>query len=852
MTCSRVVLSGAILAALALSCPAAVTAETRDKVYALAESDRLAARYEAAAAGFLEVAQFEPRNGHTWIRRGVCLHELKRYQESMLDECRAHPALVLAREDKRNRAVALTNRADSALSAGEFAGAFADGMAATKVDETYGRAYQLIADVWYAVGNYGQAQGYFAEAKKRDSTLVRNFDSDTAARNSRSRTQPADKYDSTPDFNAAVAAANDGKYDEAIAIYDRLLARQPLNHAAWSNRGNALRSLKRYAEAVICHSRAAAVSGAYGAELPLTANHFINRLNCWLDLGEVDAALIDGELVTRAVPDVTLGWRRLAAAAYRCGELEQARAAFAEAKKRDDNLREPSFTEDGARAHRAARLARRGDRAALGELVHVAVHGKHDSFELNPDRAAAIEILDAELKRSPRDIDLLLLRAQAEDAPKIGIKLGTAAEALPFADRALEIDPNHGRARIVRGLLLANVFDDKAKVAAGVVDLDRGIELGAGTAEAFATRAKHRMEQENFSGAIADLTQAIESSPSDDHYDLRASAREHAKQWSAAIEDYAVLIERHATEARWYRRRAEARLLAKQWPEALADFDEAIERDARNGDHHLGRAAALRGMNSTADARAAHQRAKELDATLPALAADFSNAAEIEALRNDFQHAMQKVSAAMNRVNQSSVELLRAQAQKTRAEQRLRRLLAGEARSHDEIIEEVTGRDEAGWADAEDLRDRAQAHAGKKNFDGALADVTRALELEATHAKSFNFRGRLHEAREEYDEAFADYDKAVALAPDDADFHRDRGDIWWQRKDFEAAFRDYDAAVEHDAANADNWFKRGNTRYMLTRFAEAVADYDKALELKPDFAAATKNREQAREHLPSK
>lgn len=852
MNSPRALLSLALLALLVPASHAAVTAENRDRVYDQAEKDRLAARYEAAAAGFLEVAQFEPRNGHTWIRRGVCLHELKRYQESMLDECRAHPALVLAREEKRARAVALTNRADSALSAGEFAGAFADGMAATKVDETYGRAYQLIADVWYAVGNYGQAQGYFAEAKKRDSTLVRNFDSDTAARNGRSRTQPADKYDSTPDFNAAVAAANDGRNDEAIAIYDRLLARQPLNHAAWSNRGNALRSLKRYAEAVICHSRAAAVSGAYGAELPLTANHFINRLNCWLDLGELDAALVDGELVTRAVPDVTLGWRRLAAAAYRCGELEQARAAFAEAKKRDDSLREPSFTEEGARANRAARLARRGDRAALAELVHVAGHGKHDSFEFNPDRAAAIEILDAELKHSPRDIDLLLLRAQAEDAPKIGIKLGTAAEALPFADRALEIDPNHGRARIMRGLLLAHVFDDKAKVAAGYVDLDRGIELGAGTAEAFATRASHRIEQKNFAGAIGDLSQAIELSPIDDYYDSRASAREQAKSWSAALEDYAVLIERHPTEARWYRRRAEARLLATQCSEALADFDEAIERDANNGDHHLGRAAALRGMGSTADARAAHQRAKELDPTLPALAADLSNAAEIEALRNDFQHAMQKVSASLKKVTESSAELIRLQLEKTRAEERLKRLLAGDQRTHDEIIEEVTGRDEAGWADAEDLRDRAQTHAQKKDFDAAMADVTRAIELEPEHAKAFSFRGRLHEAKREYDEAFADYDKAVTLVPNDADFHRDRGDIWWERKDFEAAFRDYDAAVEHDADNATNWFKRANARFMLKHFAEAIADYDKAVELKPDFAAAAKNREQAREHLPSK
>ena len=47
-----------------------------------------------------------------------------------------------------------------------------------------------------------------------------------------------------------------GKFDEAIACWDQLLKKEPLNHIAWSNKGVALGQLDRSEEALVCHDRA--------------------------------------------------------------------------------------------------------------------------------------------------------------------------------------------------------------------------------------------------------------------------------------------------------------------------------------------------------------------------------------------------------------------------------------------------------------------------------------------------------------------------------------------------------------------------------------------------------------------
>ena len=94
----------------------------------------------------------------------------------------------------------------------------------------------------------------------------------------------------------------------------------------------------------------------------------------------------------------------------------------------------------------------------------------------------------------------------------------------------------------------------------------------------------------------------------------------------------------------------------------------------------------------------------------------------------------------------------------------------------------------------------AQANYVLERYDGALADLNRALELRPDDPVILNNRGVTYSALERHDEALADYNRALELKPDDPEILNNRG----------------------------------VTYYHLERYDEALADINRALQLKPD------------------
>jgi len=97
----------------------------------------------------------------------------------------------------------------------------------------------------------------------------------------------------------------------------------------------------------------------------------------------------------------------------------------------------------------------------------------------------------------------------------------------------------------------------------------------------------------------------------------------------------------------------------------------------------------------------------------------------------------------------------------------------------------------------------------KGQYDKAIADYTKAIELNPRDAKAYNNRGNAYGNKGQYDQAIADYTKAIELNPRDATTYYNRGMSYGKDKG------------QHD---------------------QAIADYTKAIELNPRFAAAYNNR----------
>ncbi len=838
------------LASIPFASPA--DAATRDEVFAKAEADRTQARPEAAIVGYSSLLRGSPRDGHVLSRRASSLHALGRHREAVLDQCRADLVFAQAKQQNRDRAIVLCNRSNSALAEGDIPGAFADALCARKLDEGYVWVYVRLAEVFHAVGMSNQVALYQKKVRSLDASLQLNFSAEEAARNARQQVQPDDAYDDSKDFEAAYKLEVAKKYEEALKGYEAILRKAPLNSSAWGNRGNVLRNLGRTEESAISHSRAVSVATAFGEKAETVARHHANRISSWIALQEADYALIDAEFANQVAPSYAWAWRQAASAWYEFGDLTEARAKWAQAQKLDPNTKEPRFTEEKAAANAVLRRARSGDSEAVGLLFTAAREEKTGMFVSNRSRAVLIQFLDEQLRLDPRNLELLVQRAEAEDIPSVGIRFGSSEKALELIEVPLKLSPNHGRALLVRGLLRLDYVGEgnEALMKLGYADLDKAIAAGAGNATAYSRRSMLRVQENNHAAAVADLTAAIRLTPDDvTLYSQRADSLEKLGRWEEAIADHSKCVSLEPRKANRLADRAEAYAGAKQWQKSLADYAAAIVLSPKDADLYLGRAATHRLSGNREAALLDHRRARALDPLLPELKADFSNAAEIEALRHDLKHAFSRVSKATDDLSEAAAEMLKAKRRMERAEARLRRQVAGDDRSPEQVLKDFDEASEAGELEAQDWRERAHALLRLKRHDEALHALDQCILLQDDHAGVRDQRGRLHEAKGNYDAAFADYDRAIALSPKVAEFHLDRGDIWWERKDFAKAHADYAEAVALDPKDGANWYKRGNALFRLGRFAEAVADYDRALELRPDLGNARKNREIARSRL---
>jgi TonB family protein len=95
---------------------------------------------------------------------------------------------------------------------------------------------------------------------------------------------------------------------------------------------------------------------------------------------------------------------------------------------------------------------------------------------------------------------------------------------------------------------------------------------------------------------------------------------------------------------------------------------------------------------------------------------------------------------------------------------------------------------------------RANAYAGSGDFDSAITDFTKAIELKS-EASAFLSRGLAFHSKKKYDLAVADYDKVIELNPKDASAYLNRGNSFEQMGNVEKAVADFKKALEIDAGN---------------------------------------------------
>ncbi len=135
--------------------------------------------------------------------------------------------------------------------------------------------------------------------------------------------------------------------------------------------------------------------------------------------------------------------------------------------------------------------------------------------------------------------------------------------------------------------------------------------------------------------------------------------------------------------------------------------------------------------------------------------------------------------------------------------------------------------------DADAYASRGTQHLTSGDYDRAIADFDRALELDPRPESYYN-RGVAYYSKNDVDKAIADWNNAINLNPRDGRAYRQRGNAYSIKGDYSLAMADYNRAIELEPTDAKAYYNRGLVFKARGEAAKATADFTTVLTLAND------------------
>ena len=114
----------------------------------------------------------------------------------------------------------------------------------------------------------------------------------------------------------------------------------------------------------------------------------------------------------------------------------------------------------------------------------------------------------------------------------------------------------------------------------------------------------------------------------------------------------------------------------------------------------------------------------------------------------------------------------------------------------------------------------------QKQYEQAIADYSKAIELALLAPGYYNNRGIAYRHLGQYEQAIQDFDEVIQYFPSWG--YNNRGNVYCALGQYERAIQDFDKAIQTHSSFALAYYNRGNTYYMLRNFSKAAESYVKA------------------------
>lgn len=127
---------------------------------------------------------------------------------------------------------------------------------------------------------------------------------------------------------------------------------------------------------------------------------------------------------------------------------------------------------------------------------------------------------------------------------------------------------------------------------------------------------------------------------------------------------------------------------------------------------------------------------------------------------------------------------------------------------------------------------RAQAYERLGRQELAIADYTKAFELDPSRPGPIANRAGIYRSLKQYKAALLDYKFLLNRFPD-YNIHQNRSLVYLDLQDYESALVDMDKAIELAPERPGPWTNRARLYQRLNQPERARADYEKSLEIDP-------------------
>lgn len=122
------------------------------------------------------------------------------------------------------------------------------------------------------------------------------------------------------------------------------------------------------------------------------------------------------------------------------------------------------------------------------------------------------------------------------------------------------------------------------------------------------------------------------------------------------------------------------------------------------------------------------------------------------------------------------------------------------------------------------------------NFTGAIADLSKAIELLPTNATFYFKRGNVEHYLGKYNEAAADYSKSIELEPKYWPAYDNRGNVEFLLGNPDGAIADYTKSIELNPASPNSYQGLGFVQNNLGQWQAALENFRKSLQLAPSLS----------------